>query len=266
MTTSYQKIHQETNYSKFHFFEENRKVRSCHVNKLKESIVKDNRMHLHPIICVKTDVGMAIIDGQHRYEACKSLNIPVHYVINENPDDISMIDDQISLQWKFEDYLKYYICKEYPNYIKVKEIMDKYNMPLGVITVMMGTQKTSNGKLFREGKLEVSKKVESFFSHIHLYYEKIKKEYPKTNQVLYRRNFLHALFWFFRKYGIETFEKVMEKLAAYIESFDYQGSREYYEKELIKTYNKVKGKGVGLIHPSDELKKKTKKEQLDDEY
>jgi hypothetical protein len=37
-------------------------------------------------------------------------------------------------------------------------------------------------------------------------------------------------------------------------------------KELIKTYNKVKGTKLGLIHPADELKKKTKKEQMEDEY
>lgn len=70
-------VFEEENYDCFRRLPDNRDVVSARINKLIASI-KD-RYVINPII---VNEKMEIIDGQGRFEACKALGKPIHYIIS----------------------------------------------------------------------------------------------------------------------------------------------------------------------------------------
>ncbi|MBC8147318.1 MAG: ParB N-terminal domain-containing protein, partial [Bacteroidetes bacterium] len=72
------KIYKTKNYEKFKFMVGNRPINSAHTAKLIESI--KGKYLFNPIII---NEKWEIIDGQHRFEAIKQLNLPLYFFINE---------------------------------------------------------------------------------------------------------------------------------------------------------------------------------------
>ena len=100
------KIYQTNNYNKFNNFLGNRSVASVtsrhHIEKLMESMKKSYLPQ--PII---VDENMAVLDGQHRLEAARQLNLPIYYLKMHSP--ISVMDIQrvnnVTNKWDTNDYL-----------------------------------------------------------------------------------------------------------------------------------------------------------------
>jgi len=72
-------IYKSYEYSNFKFVDYNRNICEKNLTKLIDLNKERNRFHLFPIV---VDMSLNIIDGQHRYEASKQLNSPIHYVID----------------------------------------------------------------------------------------------------------------------------------------------------------------------------------------
>ena len=70
-------VNQTKDYSKFKFLKLNRAVNKRHVTNLMKLNKERSRFHLFPIV---VDKDMNIIDGQHRYTACKENNSPIFYI------------------------------------------------------------------------------------------------------------------------------------------------------------------------------------------
>ena len=87
------KIYSTTCYSRFSFLDNNRIVKRSHVDKLKKSIKEIDLTKCNPI---KVDVNLRIIDGQHRYQACMELGLPIYYVVLNGVDaeQAMIIDNQ----------------------------------------------------------------------------------------------------------------------------------------------------------------------------
>lgn len=64
-------------YESFKTLHTNRSVDPKHIRTIKDSI-KENGVLINPILI---NSNMEVIDGQHRLEACKALNMPVYYLI-----------------------------------------------------------------------------------------------------------------------------------------------------------------------------------------
>lgn len=77
------KIHVSEDYDDFHFLKFNRELNKSNVNKLKHQNEEKFEMHKFPII---VDKNHAIIDGQHRFEACKEMGAPIYYIVDKNKD------------------------------------------------------------------------------------------------------------------------------------------------------------------------------------
>lgn len=73
-------VNQTKDYSKFKFLELNRTVDELHVKNLMKLNEERSRFHLFPIV---VDKDMNIIDGQHRYTACKKSDSPVFYITDD---------------------------------------------------------------------------------------------------------------------------------------------------------------------------------------
>lgn len=102
-------INMSQRYDKFKFLNLNRKINKSHVEELKELNRGKKRFELFPIV---VDKEMNIIDGQHRYQACKELNIPVYYIV-----------DNYSSENKFEEITKVNTASRSHTYTEIFDML-----------------------------------------------------------------------------------------------------------------------------------------------
>lgn len=77
------KILKTNDYEKFKFADFNRTINKANLKKLIKLGKESPRFHLFPIVVDKNNI---IIDGQHRFEACKALGLPIFYIIEKKED------------------------------------------------------------------------------------------------------------------------------------------------------------------------------------
>jgi disulfide oxidoreductase YuzD len=71
-------VHRTEDYSLFKFSKYQKDVDTAHVNRVVESIKKNNMAHVFPIIVMP---DMEVVDGRCRFEAGRSLGLPIYYKI-----------------------------------------------------------------------------------------------------------------------------------------------------------------------------------------
>jgi len=97
-------MNQTTDYDKFKFLELNRNICKSHVENLIKLNKERNRFHLFPIV---VDEDMNIIDGQHRYTACKQSELPVFYIVdNKSTEDKFTEITKVNTATKCHSYLE----------------------------------------------------------------------------------------------------------------------------------------------------------------
>lgn len=112
-----------TDYSMFKTLEGNRHVNKLHVKRLKESFQKSYL--LSPILVNKNN---QIIDGQHRFEAAKELGLPINYISCNGYGlrEVQILNTNMK-NWGKIDYLNAYCDLKYPEYLKFRNFMRKFN-------------------------------------------------------------------------------------------------------------------------------------------
>ena len=139
-------VMKSSDYEKFSILEQNRVVNDKHVNELVVSI--QNSGQLTPIII---NEKFEIIDGQHRFDACKILKIPVMYLISYKTsinEVILMNNTQKS--WKLHDYLRCFSDKKWNNhetYQKVDKFMREHDLKLTTCIVLLSEGTGSGNSL-----------------------------------------------------------------------------------------------------------------------
>jgi hypothetical protein len=145
-------INKTKDYSLFKKHESNRPICPANLKKLIGSIKALNLLEFRPVL---VDSQMRIIDGQHRLEAAKLLEIEVFYQINEDAshEDIVLLNTN-QKRWLIDDYVNYYTSRGNQEYVKFKEYAKKRNIPL---TDLMSLFKASNNhgySTFRNGSFK----------------------------------------------------------------------------------------------------------------
>lgn len=138
-----------TDYDQFIFKDENRKIKNDHLKDIIESIKTCNLLHMRPIT---VNENLEIMDGQHRFIAARTLNLPIFYKIEEGIESNQMLILNLSKSWNNGDYLNYYIQKGNQEYVKLQEFIKSQQLKLNVaLNLVMGNSHASR-KNFREGK------------------------------------------------------------------------------------------------------------------
>lgn len=119
-------IYQTTDYNMFNNVNGNRVVNTINQKKIVTSM-KEKQL-LIPI-CVNEK--MEIIDGQHRYEACKELGLPVYFYVADGYtiDDVKRAN-LVNRIWTKADFLNSYLAQNNENYIDFYEILNFYQVNL----------------------------------------------------------------------------------------------------------------------------------------
>lgn len=115
-------VYSTSNYELFKTLAGNRAVSRVHIQRLKQSF---KEAYLSSVMIVNED--FEIIDGQHRYEAAKSLGLPVNFIICKGYSlkEVQLLNTSAK-NWTKTDYLQAYCDLGNEAYIEFRNFMHEY--------------------------------------------------------------------------------------------------------------------------------------------
>jgi len=115
-------IEQTLDYSIFKQVNFNREKNSRHIKNLKAILLKENLLHLHPIL---VNEKMEVVDGQHRLEAAKELSLPIFYIKSDLSYDHILNSNLFQKKLSLDDVVKFYANKDkIPSYIQLHDYLN----------------------------------------------------------------------------------------------------------------------------------------------
>jgi hypothetical protein len=140
-------------YSIFKDFSSNREVDPKHVKQLMVAIATRNLLHVNPIV---VDEQMRVVDGQHRLEAAKILNVPIYYVQDKiDRADISMLNSN-QKNWTAMDYINFYTVEKKVAYVTLSNLMNHHpDMATSALITLSNSEGRRDLKSLKAGNLEV---------------------------------------------------------------------------------------------------------------
>lgn len=195
-------VHTTTDYHLFKPIEGNRNKNLLHINRLKKSISEN---YLFTVIIVNDKYE--IIDGQHRFDVIKELNLPLNYIVCEGYglNEVHILN-QNSKTWNADDYLTGYCNLMYEDYIKYEEFKTTYELGHNeTMSLLSGSPCKTNIDIFYKGEFKIKdiKKAKDAIEKILMispYYKNVK-----------RRAFIYAMMNLFRNKNFE-FTEFLQKL------------------------------------------------------
>ena len=142
-------------YSKFNFKEGNRKINNRNYFKLLESMKQEQLM-----IPILVNEQFEIIDGQHRFQAAKELNLPIFYFIVDGYGSEEMKRaNLVSSNWTKDDFLNMFLADGDKRYEAINSIIENYEVPISLVLKAISAMQNNNQKLiskqFEEGTIEL---------------------------------------------------------------------------------------------------------------
>lgn len=155
-------IQKTKNYEMFLKHPNNRPIDRLNLDKITRSIKIRNLLSFRPIL---VNEKMEVIDGQHRLEAAKSLDLEIHYEVQENlkTHDIILLNDN-SKGWSRADYLNYFCQEGFEDYLKLKSFMDRNKINLAMALAVLGHDtgnikyKERPSSIFKNGRYKFASK------------------------------------------------------------------------------------------------------------
>ena len=177
-----------TNYELFSFKKENRGISRQKVTQLKANFVKFGYDENYPVL---VDENFLIIDGQHRFLACRELGEEVNYAFAKNNSNEYMRSlNIVSSAWELADYIRSYATEGVSCYVELLAFKEKYNLTMSnTIIVFFGPSKT---KQIRKGenivKLKNAEKVAETLKSFELLKFNCSKNFALAVQAIFEKN------------------------------------------------------------------------------
>jgi hypothetical protein len=134
-------VFETTEYSAFKTLDGNRNLNPANLARLKKSMQEE--LLQVPII---VNEKMEIIDGQHRFESCKDLGLPLCFIIvkgYELPQVHKL--NAIARNWSLHDYLNSYADLGLNDYMLAKKFLLKYKIPMNTALQLLSGEAVSSG-------------------------------------------------------------------------------------------------------------------------
>lgn len=150
------KVQSSTDYDQFELLNTNREPSRGHIEAIKRAFENTgNFTEVQPIL---VNERYQIIDGQHRFVACRELKIPIYFTVQPGLG----INEARSMNvlhrgWKADDYARSYANSGDPNYIRYLAMQSDYGISHSVLlTYLLGADVKGMYKHFREGTLVIT--------------------------------------------------------------------------------------------------------------
>ena len=150
-------IESTTDYNRFKTLVGNRGVILGNVKKLVASM-SNNQLASIAIVNSKDE----IIDGQHRYEACRELGLPFYYITmpNYGIEEVHVLNSNMK-NWTNEDYVRQFSDrfmhgeKIFKDYKVLVDFMDSENIQMSKALIILEDGKKSGSDALRDGTFKV---------------------------------------------------------------------------------------------------------------
>lgn len=150
-------IYHTKEYGKFKHLNGNRGIVKPHLKRLKLSIEK--KYLFSPIL---VNEKHEIIDGQHRFEICKELGLPIYYLIKRGYglEEVQTLNSNLK-NWGTDDYMNGYIEMGIEDYNLYKLFRQEFGFDHNSCLAMMSGKKmirdggTSLNQEFKDGEFKV---------------------------------------------------------------------------------------------------------------
>lgn len=136
-------------YNLFKKHEHNRSIDQLNLKKIVASIQAQNLLEYRPLL---VDEYMRVIDGQHRLEAAKILQVDIFYQVNRDSksEDIILLNAH-GKNWTINDYVDSFISKGNREYKKLKEFCQERDCPYYIAIRALKGDRDHTMKDFKNG-------------------------------------------------------------------------------------------------------------------
>lgn len=147
-------IQKTRDYSIFKSVSFNREKNKRHIEQIKEMILKENLLHLHPILI---NEKMEVVDGQHRLEAAKDLNLDVFYIQDKISYEHILNSNLFQKKLNLSDVIKFYAYKDgLSSYLWLDKWTRNLNIsPKALIGLIMGVVSSTLIQFIKSGKFDL---------------------------------------------------------------------------------------------------------------
>ena len=219
-------IYITNDYDKFSFIDGNRNVRPSHVEKLCNSF-REVQLEVPLVV----DEHYRIYDGQNRFMAIKSLDLPIYYqIIDKMTLRMLQLLNSNASNWTTSQYCNSYCELGHPEYYKYRAFKKKYKLGTRESMNLLAGTNANREQIFADGKF-VCKDYKNAFKRAEMLTEL--KPYVRFYK---KREFVNAMVMLFnnRIYDHSRFVRKLKKRPAELTE---QGTRVDYLKEIEKIYN-----------------------------
>ena len=234
------KIIETSNYDKFELHEFNRSIHS--IKRLQESMNIHGWIDAYPMHVIENgNSKLKIKSGHHRFEAARSLKIPVKYVICDDDSTIHELERSTS-NWSMRDYLESYSRVGNPHYLKLSEYYRKYGIPLNVSIPLI--QKDGRWsyycEAFKNGEFKIGNTTHAErVGQTVIYCDELGIDFSRNSR------FVWALSKVMHVDGLEV-EELKKKIKSHIYMMTKQADIAGYVQMLEKVYNRQRGQKLAI--------------------
>lgn len=131
-----------SNYSKFKHLKGNRNIVEPHLRKLIKSIQENGWLENSPVL---VNQKYEIIDGQHRFEACKTLGLPIEYmVVYDENLSTCIVRNNTARKWTATDFVRAKAAEGNDDFKLLLSYIEKYPaVPVPEIFITLGMNKAT---------------------------------------------------------------------------------------------------------------------------
>lgn len=236
---------QTKDYQQFNKAAGNRDVIQLHVERLKTSMEQEYLMS--PII---VNEKMEIIDGQHRFEAARQLDLPIRF-IKVRGYALSQMQqmNKLMVKWKPIDHIKAHADMGNPHFVQLMRFIEEYSKDntLEVILAAHGLNGSGRRSILESGTYKHNKEKEAKVVRLLNTINKIKPYYKGARRAL----FIGALKKLM-KHDIFDVDLFIEKLKKYSAMMVDCTNQESYIALIEHIYNYKSRNKISLKYLSDD--------------
>jgi hypothetical protein len=149
-------VYRTTNYERFSFIQGNRQLNKMHQERLKKSIAETDLTETNPIL---VNENFEIIDGQHRYEVCKELKKPIHYILKVGYGlrEVQMLNANMK-NWRLEDYVDGYCDMGKEEYLFLRSFIKEHKLGMTNSVQLLSNMGGDKAQNIMDGKMTLPNK------------------------------------------------------------------------------------------------------------
>lgn len=158
------KIYSEENYDLFELNPNNRDINQNYVKKLAKDIQLDGYNTNFPIIVKEVNNKYRIFKGHHRYTACKMINHPIIFTVDNTLKDEDLIKgEKVQKPINIKDGSKMYDKLGFEEYGKLERIINEYKIPHKMAIIFLNKSGCYDSKYRYDllyGRLKITEEME----------------------------------------------------------------------------------------------------------